>query len=144
MIVLENVTKRYERQTVIDVPQLQIAKNESFGLVGNNGAGKTTLFRIILDLIRPTTGSVTINNTNVQGNDEWKKWVGSYLDENFLIPYLTPEEYFFFVGKLHGYTQADLKLLYEKFEELFYGEILGGSKYIGDLSKGNIKKVSII
>jgi ABC-2 type transport system ATP-binding protein len=143
MISVENLKKEYKGQTVVDVQQLQISQNERFGLVGNNGAGKTTLFRMILDLVRPSAGEVKINGTSVQGSDEWKNYVGSYLDENFLIPYLTPEEYFVFVGKLHGYSADDLKSFYAKFEELFHGEIMGKSKFIGDLSKGNVKKVGI-
>jgi ABC-2 type transport system ATP-binding protein len=143
MIVVEQLKKEYRDQVAVDVDQLTIAQSESFGLVGNNGAGKTTLFRMILDLVRPTSGSVKINGTNVQGNDEWKHYVGSYLDENFLIPYLSPEEYFKFVSKLHNYTDEDLKNFYAKFEDLFHGEIIGKSKFIGDLSKGNVKKVGI-
>lgn len=143
MISIRDLKKDYKSQTVVNIPSLQIGQGESFGLVGNNGAGKTTLFRMILDLIRPTAGEVTINNTRVQGNDEWKNYVGSYLDENFLIPYLTPEEYFSFVGKLHGYTNADLTAFYAKFGELFHGEVIGKNKFIGDLSKGNVKKVGI-
>jgi ABC-2 type transport system ATP-binding protein len=143
MITVENLRKEYKTQVVADVDQLFIAQGESFGLVGNNGAGKTTLFRMILDLVRPTSGTVTINGKNVQLNDEWKFYVGSYLDENFLIQYLTPEEYFKFVGKLHGYSDADLKGFLAKFEELFHGEIIGNKKFIGDLSKGNLKKVGI-
>lgn len=143
MIAVENLRKEYKTQVVVDVEQLNIGAGESFGLVGNNGAGKTTLFRMILDLIRPTSGSVAINGKNVQMNDEWKSYVGSYLDENFLIQYLTPEEYFKFVGKLHGYSDADLQAFLAKFEDLFHGEIIGNKKFIGDLSKGNLKKVGI-
>lgn len=143
MISIQALKKSYKGTPVVDVDQLFIGQNESFGLVGNNGAGKTTLFRMILDLIRPTEGKVEINGKNVQGNDEWKHYVGSYLDENFLISYLTPNEYFKFVGKLHNYSDADLKEFLEKFEELFHGEITGKDKYIGDLSKGNLKKVGI-
>jgi len=143
MISIQSLKKSYKGNPVVDVDQLFIGQNESFGLVGNNGAGKTTLFRMILDLIRPTEGTVEIHGKNVQGNDEWKHYVGSYLDENFLISYLTPNEYFKFVGKLHNYSDADLKEFLEKFEELFHGEITGKDKYIGDLSKGNLKKVGI-
>lgn len=143
MISIQSLRKSYKGTSVVDVDQLVIGQNESFGLVGNNGAGKTTLFRMILDLVRPTEGTVQINGKNVQGNDEWKHYVGSYLDENFLIPYLTPNEYFKFVGKLHNYSDADLKNFLEKFEDLFHGEITGMDKYIGDLSKGNLKKVGI-
>ncbi len=143
MISIQSLKKSYKSVSVVDVDQLLISKSESFGLVGNNGAGKTTLFRMILDLIRPTEGTVQINGKNVQGNDEWKQYVGSYLDENFLIPYLTPNEYFKFVAKLHNYGEADIKNFLEKFEDLFHGEIIGADKHIGDLSKGNLKKVGI-
>lgn len=143
MIEIQSLTKRYKDATVVNIEQLSIGSNESFGLVGNNGAGKTTLFRMILDLVKATSGTITINSKNVQGNDEWKKFVGSFLDEGFLIPYLTPDEYFRFVGNLHGYNAADLKSFLEKFEVLFHGEITGKNKYIGDLSKGNLKKVGI-
>src|SRR6218665_3335627 len=103
MVSVIDLKKEYKGVKVVNVDQLTIHRGESFGLVGNNGAGKTTLFRMILDLIKPTSGSVTINGKDVQGSDDWKKQVGSFLDENFLISYLTPDEYFRFVGKLHGY-----------------------------------------
>ena len=143
MIEVKGLKKVYKTTTVVDVESLTIGNNESFGLVGNNGACKTTLFRMMLDLVKASAGVVTIDGKNVQGNDEWKKQVGSFLDEGFLIPYLTPNEYFRFVGNLHGYSAADLKSFLEKFEVIFHGEINGQNKYIGDLSKGNLKKVGI-
>jgi ABC-2 type transport system ATP-binding protein len=143
MINVQALKKIYKNVPVLDVEQLYIGQGESFGLVGNNGAGKSTLFRMMLDLIRPSSGKVEINGKSVQGNDEWKLYVGSFLDEGFLIPYLTPDEYFQFVGKLHNYSAEDLKNFRAKFEDLFHGEISGKDKYIGDLSKGNLKKVGI-
>ncbi|MBX2964810.1 MAG: ATP-binding cassette domain-containing protein [Cyclobacteriaceae bacterium] len=143
MISIKDLKKEYKGTTVVDVTELTIAQGESFGLVGNNGAGKTTLFRMILDLIKPTSGEVQISGKNVQTTDEWKKYTGSFLDENFLISYLTPDEYFKFVGQLHGYSDADLKNFYAVFEELFNGEIQGKTKYLGDLSKGNLKKAGV-
>ncbi len=143
MIAIQSLKKSYKNVSVLDVTELFIGQNESFGLVGNNGAGKTTLFRTILDLIRPDYGKVEINGKNVLGNDEWKSYVGSFLDEGFLIPYLTPDEYFRFVGRLHNYSEADLKSFYDRFGELFNDEIIGKNKYISDLSKGNLKKVGI-
>ncbi|MBN8576121.1 MAG: ABC transporter ATP-binding protein [Cytophagales bacterium] len=143
MISISSLTKTYGREPVVNISNLTIRKGESFGLVGNNGAGKTTLFRMLLDLIRPTQGTVTLNGKNVQGQDDWKKYVGSYLDESFLIPYLTPDEYFKFVGMLHQYSDADLHQFLQNFEELFNDEITGKQKRIGELSKGNLKKVGI-
>ena len=143
MISVSNLIKNYKNTRVVDIPSLLIAPRERFGLVGNNGAGKTTLFRMLLDLVRPSAGEVLIEGKNVLGDDEWKKYVGAYLDENFLIDYLTPDEYFEFVGKLHGYSKEDLRLFLHRFEEFFNGEITGKTKYIRDLSKGNLKKVGI-
>lgn len=143
MISISKLIKEYGKVPVVSIESLQIAQGESFGLVGNNGAGKTTLFRIILDLVRPSVGEVLIHGKNVQGSDDWKSYVGSYLDENFLISYLSPDEYFRFVGKLHGYSKSDISVFIEKFEPLFNGEIIGKVKYIRDLSKGNLKKVGI-
>lgn len=143
MVQIDKLSKRYGRDVVLDIPLLHIPEGEAFGLVGNNGAGKTTLFRIILDLIRPTSGSVSLKDIKVQGHDSWKSFTGSYLDENFLIDYLTPEEFLQFVGRLHGLSAEDVAGFLEGFAELFNGEVLGGNKFIRDLSKGNLKKVGI-
>ncbi len=144
MISISNLQKVYNNVPVVEIPTLHIEKGISFGLVGNNGAGKTTLFRMLLDLVRPTTGEITINDKNVHTTDEWKHYVGSFLDESFLISYLTPDEYLSFVGELRGYGAEDLKQFLSPFEPFFNGEIIGKKKYIRDLSKGNIKKVGII
>jgi ABC-2 type transport system ATP-binding protein len=144
MISISNLKKDYNGVTVVDIDSLDITRGDTLGVVGNNGAGKTTLFRILLDLVLPTAGEVLLQNKKVHNNHEWKQFVGSYLDENFLIPYLTPNEYFTFVGKLRGYTKEDLTNFLNNYEEFFNGEILGKSKYIRDLSKGNVKKVGIV
>jgi len=143
MIEVKNLIKKYGGVAVLDIPDLTIQKGESFGLVGNNGAGKTTLFSLILDLRRATTGSVFIKNQNVSKTENWKDFTGSYIDENFLIDFLTPEEYFQFIANLHGLSKGDLQDFYQKYEELFAGEIIGKKKYIRELSKGNQKKVGI-
>lgn len=143
MISVNNLIKEYNGVRVVNIPHLLIDKGESFGLVGNNGAGKTTFFRMILDLIRPTAGTVFSKGENVQQNEVWKQYTGSYLDEGFLIDFLTPEEYFYFIGKLHKLTEGDIQDFLYRFKDLFNDEILGRNKYIRDLSKGNQKKVGI-
>ncbi len=143
MIQIENISKKFGGNTAVNIPHLEIQKNESFGLVGNNGAGKTTLFRMLLDLIRPSSGKVMIAGSNVKGNSNWKKFTGSYLDEGFLIGFLTPDEYFNFIGGLHNINKAEVNERLQGFEDFFNGEITGNKKYIRDLSKGNQKKVGI-
>lgn len=144
MIDVKELSKTYKGVEVVNIPELSIAKGQSFGLVGNNGAGKTTFYRMILDLIRPTTGHVTSKEIDVRKTEDWKYYTGSFLDESFLIDYLTPDEYFDFVGSLHDYSPGDMKEFLEQFEQLFNGEIIGKKKYIRDLSKGNQKKVGIV
>lgn len=144
MIQVNNLTKKYNNTTVLNIQELEIPKGQSFGLVGNNGAGKTTFFSLLLDLIEPTTGGIINHTIQVNTNENWKKFIGAFLDESFLIGYLTAEEYFYFIGELRGQNKADVDALLKKYEEFFNNEILNTKKYLRDLSKGNMKKVGII
>lgn len=144
MITIEKIQKRYGNNIVLSIDHLEIKAGECFGLVGNNGAGKTTLFSLILDLIKPTKGEVTSKSVNVASSEEWKNYTGSYLDEGFLIDFLTPDEYFNFIGKIHGLNQVDLNNFLDQYSEFFNDEIIGKKKYLRDLSKGNQKKVGLI
>ena len=144
MIQVNNLSKTYNGTTVLKIESLEIKKGESFGLVGNNGAGKTTFFSLLLDLIQPSTGNIINNDIQVNTSEAWKPFTASFLDESFLIGYLTPEEYFYFIGDLRGQNKADVDVLLAQHEEFFNGEILKNKKYLRDLSKGNQKKVGII
>ena len=144
MINVQNLSKSYNGTTVLKIDTLEIPKGQSFGLVGNNGAGKTTFFSLILDLIQPSTGHIINNDVQVNTSENWKPFTASFLDESFLIGYLTPEEYFYFIGDLRGQNKADIDALLTKHEEFFNGEILKKKKYLRDLSKGNQKKVGIV
>lgn len=144
MIITENLSKKYGSQTVLNIESLEIPKGQSFGLVGNNGAGKTTFFSLLLDLIQPTSGHILNNDVQVNKSEGWKPFTSSFIDETFLIGYLTPEEYFYFIGDLRGRNKADVDALLSNFEDFFHGEILGQKKYLRDLSKGNQKKAGIV
>ena len=144
MIQTTQLSKKYGPTEVLNIHSLEIPTGQSFGLVGNNGAGKTTFFNILLDLVRPTTGAIINHDLQVNTSEDWKNFTGSFIDESFLIGYLTPEEYFEFVGDLRGMNKADVDAFVAKFEEFFNEEIIGRKKYLRDLSKGNQKKVGII
>ena len=144
MITIENLSKKYGSQIVLTIGELTIPTGQSFGLVGNNGAGKTTLFSLLLDLIQPTTGHIINNEVQVNTSEEWKPFTSSFIDETFLIGYLTPEEYFYFIGDLRGQNKADVDALLASYQDFFHGEILGQKKYLRDLSKGNQKKAGIV
>jgi len=144
MIEIKDLKKVYAGIAVVNVPHLEIRKGESVGLIGNNGAGKTTLFRTMLDLIRPESGEVLSKGENVAHNENWKNYTAAYIDEGFLIDYLTPEEYFYFIGGLHNQTRAHVDDFLSGYGEFFNGEILKRGKYIRDLSKGNQCKVGVV
>lgn len=144
MITTSNLSKKYSNNTVLNIENLDIPKGQSFGLVGNNGAGKTTYFSLLLDLIQPTTGYIKNNNVKVSESEDWKPFTSAFIDESFLIGYLTAEEYFYFIGELRGQNKADVDKLVSQFEDFFHGEILGQKKYLRDLSKGNQKKAGIV
>ena len=143
MIQTTEISKKYGKAEVLNIAALEIPTGQSFGLVGNNGAGKTTYFNILLDLIRPTSGAITNHDIVVSKSEEWKNFTGSFIDESFLIGYLTPEEYFDFIGDLRGMIKADVTSFLAQFDEFFNGEIIGKKKYLRDLSKGNQKKAGI-
>lgn len=144
MIQVNNLSKQYNGTQVLKIENLTINKGESFGLVGNNGAGKTTFFSLLLDLIQPSSGHISNHDVIVNQSEAWKNYTASFLDESFLIGYLTPEEYFYFIGDLRGQNKSQVDELLAKHEEFFNGDILNSKKYIRDFSKGNQKKVGIV
>ena len=144
MIEISNIEKNFGKKRAVHIEQFAIPDGEMLGVVGNNGAGKSTLFRLMLDLLAPDTGRVTINGQDVKGNESWKQFTGAYLDDSFLIDYLTPEEFFHFVGKVYGMTKDTIDARLAEFERLMNGEILGQKKFIRDYSMGNKQKICII
>ena len=145
MIQVNNLSKTYNAGIqVLNIENLEIPKGQSFGLVGNNGAGKTTFFSLLLDLIQPSTGHIKNNEIQVNTSEAWKPFTAAFIDESFLIGYLTAEEYFYFIGDLRNQNKAAVDALLSKHQDFFNGEILKNRKYLRDLSKGNQKKVGII
>lgn len=144
MITANTLTKSYGKTTVLEINELEIPVGECFGLVGNNGAGKTTFFSILLDLIKASTGEVISNEIAVAKSEEWKRFTAAFIDDSFLIGYLTPEEYFYFVGELRGIDKASVDSFLETYADFFNDEILNQKKYLRDFSKGNQKKVGLI
>ena len=162
MIKIDNLKKQFGETCACDIPSFTINDGDILGLVGNNGAGKTTLFRLLLDLLKAdegsvsyvfslsdgepsgtvaTEGTVAINPTE---SEAWKQHVGAYIDEGFLIDFLTPEEYFAFLGKVSGISQQEVDERLQQFERFANGEVFGQKKLIRNLSAGNKMKVGII
>ena len=158
IIKIENLKKQFGETCACDIPSFTVNKGDILGLVGNNGAGKTTLFRLLLDLLKADDGHViyifpapqdeeTVANTidiNPAESEAWKQHVGAYIDDGFLIDFLTPEEYFAFLGKISGIKQAEVEERLKVYERFANGEVFGHKKLIRNLSAGNKMKVGII
>jgi ABC-2 type transport system ATP-binding protein len=144
MIQIQDLIKAYNKEIVLNIPELNIEKGEIFGLVGNNGAGKTTMFNLVLDLITASKGQIVSKGINVRESEDWKDFTGAFIDETFLIGYLTAEEYFGFIAGLRKMSKTETADFIAGFADFFNGEITGKKKFIRDLSKGNQKKVGIV
>lgn len=143
MIYVNNLKKSFNGQPAIDIDRLSITKGTNVGLVGNNGAGKTTLFRLLLDLLPADEGFCEINNEKVVGNESWKSYTAAFLDERFLIPYLTPYEYWEFILKTRDIEFDEISETISKYNGLLTDDLRSG-KYIRELSAGNKARVGII
>jgi ABC-2 type transport system ATP-binding protein len=143
MITATDIIKNYSGKEVVNIPSLTVELGETVGIVGNNGAGKTTFFRLLLDLVRADTGQIRSKEEIVNESEEWKKYTAAYLDQGFLIEYLTPEEYFAFIAQLNSLSAEDVKEFLVGFEAFFDGAIINSGKYIRDLSNGNQFKTGI-
>lgn len=143
-IKIENLKKTFGDKTAVNIPEFSIASGDILGLVGNNGAGKTTLFRLMLDLLKADEGSVAIENINPALSEEWKTFTGAYIDDGFLIDFLTPEEYFDFIAKVNNISKEELDERLAGFTAFMADEIMDQGKYIRDFSAGNKQKIGII
>lgn len=144
MIQINNLQKKFGAKTAVNIDNYIINQGDMLGLVGNNGAGKTTLFRLILDLLRADRGNVTINGIDVCKSEDWKNFTGAFIDDGFLIDYLTPEEYFHFIGKMYGLKKEEVDERIAPFERFMNGEVMGQKKFIRNFSAGNKQKIGII
>lgn len=144
MIDINNVTKYFGEHKAVDIEHLIINDGDFVGLLGNNGAGKTTLFRLILDLLKADSGNVFIDGIDVTRTEDWKLFTGAFIDNSFLIDYLTPEEFFYFTGYAYNMSKSDVDERLKYFEHFMNGEILGTGKFIRNMSMGNKQKIGIV
>lgn len=141
MLKLENVTKYYDDFLAVDNLSFDVKEGEIFGLLGVNGAGKTTTFRMILNLIEPTSGNITLDGKKIDYSVTDK--IGFLPEERSLLTKLTVKEQCLYYGTLKGMEKEDIlkkmKTLLEKFGVPEYE-----NKKIKELSKGNQQKIQFI
>lgn len=144
MIIAENLLKTFGSTIAVDIKNLSIGKDEIWGLVGNNGAGKTTFLRLLVDLLKPDRGQILSKLNPIYQSEHWKNYTGAFIDNNFLIEFLTPKEYFEFIRNIYGLSRVDFNSRLESFNHFFNIKLPGTSKYIRQLSSGEKQKVGII
>lgn len=144
MIHIEQLQKNFGSKQAVNIEAYNINPGDILGLVGNNGAGKTTLFRLMLDLLQADKGHITLDGIEVAQSEEWKQFTGAFIDDGFLIDYLTPEEYFYFLGRIYGLSKQEVDERLKPFERFMNGEVLGQKKFIRNFSAGNKQKIGII
>ena len=102
MIELSNITKRYGTLAAVDSLNLEVPRGEVFGFLGPNGAGKTTTIRMMMGILKPTSGRVFLGGHDVEQEPERAKALAGFIpDRPFIYEKLTGHEFLQFVGRLH-------------------------------------------
>lgn len=148
-INISQLTKKYGTKTVLNICELTLKNGDIISLVGNNGAGKTTFLRLLLDFLTPTTGEISFiyangKKLNPTLDEDWKRYTGAFLDKNYLIDYLTPQEYFNLITHLYEIPEHKKEEIFALFHQFIGDEILKTQKLIRDFSDGNKQKIGII
>ena len=139
VVQINGLSKIYGGKAALDSLDLEIKQGEVVGYLGPNGAGKTTTIRLLLGLIKPTSGSATIFGLDSQKKKiEIHKKLAYIPGETMLWPSLTGEETLHLLGKVHGSVDESYKkILIERFQ-------LEPQKKVRAYSKGNKQKISLI
>jgi ABC-2 type transport system ATP-binding protein len=140
-LVIDSVSKRFGEVQALDAVSLQIEPGEVFGFLGANGAGKTTAMRIVLDILRPDSGTITWNGTP---NTDLPRETWGYLpEERGLYAKMTVLDQLVFFAKLHGVkpraAERETREWLERFRIPEYAD-----RRAEQLSKGNQQKIQFI
>jgi ABC-2 type transport system ATP-binding protein len=110
VIETQDLTKAFGAKTAVNALSLRVEGGEVMGFLGPNGSGKTTTIRLLMGLLRPTSGTASILGRDCHADAvALKRDVGYLPDEPFLYPYLSGREILELVGGLHGMAPADAR-----------------------------------
>ncbi len=143
MIEVNNLKKRVSNKMEIDIPELTINTGITC-LVGENGSGKTTLMRLLLNLIKPNSGYITIDGIDNNKSEAWKSITASYLGEDSLIPFLSPSEYINLIEDLFHVKYSELPDAVSGVRQFMDDALLAKAENIGRLSTGEKKRLGIV
>ncbi len=138
---IDSITKTFGAFTAVNNVSFEVQPGTIFGFLGTNGAGKTTTMRMILDIIRPDSGSITWNGTPTR--DLERARFGYLPEERGLYPKMQVEEQLLFIGQLYGASKRDVQSRIDQWLELFH-ITENRHKTVESLSKGNQQKIQFL
>jgi ABC-2 type transport system ATP-binding protein len=142
-ISIENLTKKYDELVALNTVSMKVGSGEVVGLIGPNGAGKSTLMKIVVGILKPTTGTVSVSGHDVVLEPEAAKKLIGYVPENpSLYTALTVSEFLRFVGKIRGVNDGQLDGKISESLRTFTLQDKADS-LLGSLSKGMKQKVAL-
>lgn len=141
MIQLTNLNKTFGQNIAVSNMNMTLTEGKVMGLIGQNGAGKTTTFRMLLNFIKPTSGTITWNDQPITQND--KQRIGFLPEERGLYQKRTVEEQILYFAELHGMKRSDARVALKDWMKRL--DVVGKvSDKVQSLSKGNAQKVQMI
>ena len=141
MLKVEHITKYYDQNKAVDDLSFEVEDGKIFGLLGVNGAGKTTTFRMIIGLLEPTSGKITLDGKPIDYNVT--DTIGFLTEERSLLTKLTVKEQIIYYGTLKGMEEKEILKRLDEWLKRFHIEEYKERK-IKELSKGNQQKVQFI
>jgi ABC-type multidrug transport system ATPase subunit len=144
VIELQNLSKTFGAHRALDAVTLTVPAGQMWGLLGPNGAGKTTLFRVLMGILKPTSGSASIAGLDVfDDRIAVKRVIGFLPDEPVFHSYLTGREIVALTAAMHGLDpNAELVRLASLVARLQLTDAL--DKFADDYSRGMKKKLGLI
>ena len=140
MIEVKNLTKKLNGKTILDKINFEVEEGEIFGFLGPNGAGKTTTMKILLGLLKPTSGKATVFGSELDDNDDFRRRIGVILENDGLYERLSAYENLNYFAQIYSVSCME-----EKIKNLLEFVGLSDRQHdrVGEFSKGMKRRLSL-
>lgn len=140
MIEVQKLSKEFNGKTILNGISFEVKEGEIFGFLGPNGAGKTTTMKIILGLLKPTSGNALVFGKNLGENDNLRRRVGVLLENDGLYEHLSAYENLNYYAQLYSVSEIE-----DKIKELLEFVDLSDKQNdkVGTFSKGMKRRLAL-
>ena len=143
MLRIQNLIKSYHDLKAVKGIDLEVPKGEIFGFLGPNGAGKTTTIKMVVGLLKPTSGTISIGGYDIASQSTKAKSILGYIpDRPFIYEKLTGREYLGFIADLYNMDATDVTERAQKYLD-FFDLTEAGDKLVEGYSHGMKQKLII-